>query len=65
MWIWTDVLQNPRDKEYQSILLYPGKPTPTIYDKKIFQNKVKCKEYLSTNQTLEKIIEMKTPTPGN
>jgi hypothetical protein len=47
---WTDMLQALRDLRSQYSLFYPEKPLVTISgENKIFHDKVKFKQYLSTN----------------
>jgi hypothetical protein len=57
---WADVLQTLRDQKFHLRLLYPAKHTITINgETKVFQYKTKCKQYLSNNPVLERIIEGK------
>jgi hypothetical protein len=59
-WAWADVLQTLRDHRCQPRLLYPAKLTVTIDgENKIFHDKTKFKQYLSTNPALLKALEEK------
>ena len=57
---WTDVLQILREHIWQSRLLYPAKlSTTTDRENKVFHNKVKFKQYLSSKASLQKVLEVK------
>ena len=57
---WTDVIQTLREHKIQSRLLYPAKLSITIdRENKIFHDKTKFTQYLSTNPTLQRIINVK------
>jgi hypothetical protein len=64
---WADVIENLREhkkkkrkKESQSRLLYPAKLSITIErETKIFHDKTKFTQYLSTNTVLLRIIDQK------
>jgi hypothetical protein len=57
---WTDVIQTLREHKCQPRLLYPTKLSITIDgETKIFQDKTKFKQYLSTNPALQRIIDGK------
>jgi hypothetical protein len=48
---WTDVMQILREDKYQPRLLYPAKLSITIdVETKVFHDKTKFTQYLSTNQ---------------
>jgi hypothetical protein len=50
---WTDVIQTLREHKCQPKLLYPGKLLITIDgETKVFHDKTKFTQYLSTNQAL-------------
>jgi hypothetical protein len=50
---WTDVIQTLREHKCQSRLLYPAKLSITIDgENKIFHDKTKFTQYLSTNSAL-------------
>jgi hypothetical protein len=52
---WTDVLQTRRDHGCHPVLLYPAKFSVTIDgENKIFHDKIKIKQYLSTNPALQR-----------
>jgi hypothetical protein len=54
---WVDVIQTIREHECQPRLLYPAKLSITIDRKtKIFHDKTKFTQYLSTNLSLQRII---------
>jgi hypothetical protein len=54
---WTDVIQTLREQKCQPRLLYPTKLPITIDgETKIFHDKTKFTQYLSTNPALHKII---------
>jgi hypothetical protein len=57
---WTDVIQTLRERKCQPMLLYPAKLSITIDGEiKVFHDKTKFTQYLSTNPALQRII---TPT---
>jgi hypothetical protein len=57
---WTDVIQTLREHKCQTRLLYPLKLSITIdRDTKVFHDKTKFTQYLSTNPTLQKITKGK------
>ena len=57
---WTDVIQTLREHKYQPRLLYPAKLSITIdRENKIFQDKTKFTQYLSTNSALQRIKDGK------
>ena len=57
---WTEVIQNLRKHKCQPRLLYPAKLSITIDgETKIFQDKTKFTQYLSTNPALQRIIKGK------
>ena len=57
---WTNVLQTRRDHEFQSRILHSGKLSITIDEEsKIFHDKNRFKQYLSTNPGLQKVLEGK------
>jgi hypothetical protein len=57
---WADVIQTLREHKCQPRLLYPAKLSITIDEEtKIFHDKTKFTQYLSTNPALEKIIDGK------
>jgi hypothetical protein len=59
----TDVLQTLREHKCQPRLLYPAKISNTIDgETKIFHDKTKFTQYLSTNPALQRIITEKTNT---
>jgi hypothetical protein len=50
---WTDVIQTLREHKCQSRLQYPAKLSITIDgEKKVFHDKTKFTQYLSTNPVL-------------
>jgi hypothetical protein len=54
---WTDVIQTLRKHKCQSRLLYPAKLSITIdRETKVFHDKTKFTQYLSTNPVLQRII---------
>ena len=60
---WTDVLQTVREQKCQPKILYPEKPENTIDgETKIFQEKTKLNQNLSTNPALQKIVEENSNT---
>jgi hypothetical protein len=57
---WTDVIQNLREHKCQPRLLYPAKFSITIEgETKVFHEKNKFTQYLSTNPTLQRILKRK------
>jgi hypothetical protein len=57
---WADVIQTLREHKFQRRLLYPTKLSITIDRKnKIFHDKTKFTQYLSTNPALQWIIDGK------
>jgi hypothetical protein len=57
---WSEVMQTLREHKCQPRLLYPEKLSINIEaENKIFQDKTKFKQYLSTNPALQKIPEEK------
>jgi hypothetical protein len=57
---WADVIQALRDHKCQPRLLYPTKVSITIDgETKVFQEKTKFTQYLSTNPVLQSIIKGK------
>jgi hypothetical protein len=57
---YTDVMQTLREHKCQPTLLYPAKFSINIDEEiKIFQDKTKFKQYLSTNPALQRILEGK------
>jgi hypothetical protein len=57
---WTDIMQTLREHNCHSRLLYSTELSITIdRETKIFYNKIKFKQYISTNPTLQKIMEGK------
>jgi hypothetical protein len=57
---WTDVKQNLREHKCQPRLLYPTKLSITIHGKtKVFHDKTKFTQYISTNPALHRIIKGK------
>jgi len=57
---WTDVIQTLREHKCQPRLLYPEKLSTNIDgETKIFHEKTKFTQYLSTNSALQKIISGK------
>ena len=60
---WINVLQKLRDQGLQPRLLYPAMLAFTIDgESKIFQDKNRFKEYVTTNPALKKILEKKSQT---
>ena len=54
---WTDVIQTLREHKCQPRLLYPAKLSITIdVETKVFYNKTKFTQYLSTNPALQRIL---------
>ena len=57
---WSEVMQTLREHKCQPRLLYPAKLSINIDgENKIFQDKTKFKQYLSTNRALQRILEGK------
>jgi hypothetical protein len=57
---WADLIQILRENKCQSRLLYPAKLSITIDgEAKIFYEKTKFTQYLSTNPALQRIIDEK------
>ena len=57
---WTDIIQTSREHKCQPRLLYSAKLSITIDgENKIFQDKNKFTQYLSTNPALQRIIDGK------
>jgi hypothetical protein len=57
---WADVIQNLREHKCQPRLLYPAKLSITIDgENKIFHDKTKFTQYLSTNPALQRKINEK------
>jgi hypothetical protein len=57
---WTDVIQTLREHKYHHRLLYPAKLSITIDgESKVFHDKIKFTQYLSTNPALQRIITEK------
>jgi hypothetical protein len=57
---WSEVMQTLREHKCQPRLFYPAKLSINIDEEnKIFQEKTKFKEYLSTNLALQRILEGK------
>jgi hypothetical protein len=62
---WTDGIHTLREHKYQSRLLYPAKLSITIGgETKVFYDKTKITQYLSTNLALERIIKGKLQHKG-
>ena len=60
---WEDVMQTPREQNYQPRLLYPAKLSITIHgETKVFQDKTKFTHYISMNPALQRIITEKKKT---
>jgi hypothetical protein len=54
---WTDVIQTLREHKCQPRLLYPAKLSITIDgETKVFHDKTRFTQYLSTNPALQRII---------
>ena len=63
---WTDLIQTLRDHKCQPRLLYPANLSITIDgETKIFHNKNKFTQYLSTNPALQRIDGKLQPKEGN
>jgi len=57
---WADVIQTVREHKCQSKLLYPAKLSINVDgEAKIFHDKTKFIQYLSTNPALQRIINFK------
>jgi hypothetical protein len=57
---WVDVIQNLREHKCQPRQLYPAKLSITTDEEtKIFHEKNKYTQYLSTNPVLQRIVEGK------
>lgn len=57
-WSWKDILQTLNDHKCQTRLQQPEKlPITRDRENKIFYNKSKSKQYLSTNTALQKVLE--------
>jgi hypothetical protein len=57
---WADVIQTLREHKCHPRLLYPAKLSITIDgETKIFHDKIKFIQYLSTNPALQRIIDRK------
>jgi hypothetical protein len=57
---WADLIQTLREHKCQPRLLYPAKLSITMDgETKIFHDKSKCTQYLSTNPTLQMLIDGK------
>jgi hypothetical protein len=57
---WADVIQTLREHKFQPRLLHPAKLSITIDGEiKIFHDKTKFTQYLSTNPVLQRIIDGK------
>jgi hypothetical protein len=57
---WTDVIQTLREHKCQPRLIYPAKLSITIDgETKVFYDKTKFTQYLSTNPALQRMIKGK------
>jgi hypothetical protein len=57
---WTEVIQTLREHKCLPRLLYPDKFSITIHgETKVFHDKTKFTQYLSTNPALQRIIKGK------
>jgi hypothetical protein len=57
---WTNIIQTQREHEHQPRLLYPAKLSNTIIgETKVFHDKTKSTQHLSTNPALQRIIKGK------
>jgi hypothetical protein len=57
---WADLIQNLREQKCQVRILYPAKLSITTYgETKIFHDKTKFKQNLSTNPALQRTIDGK------
>jgi hypothetical protein len=55
---WTEFIQTQRENIFQPRLLYPEKLSVTMEgDTKVFHDKNKFTQYLSTNPALQRIIK--------
>jgi hypothetical protein len=62
---WADVIQTLREHKCQHRLLYPAKLSITIdVETKIFHDKTKFIQYLSTNPGLQRILKGKLQNQG-
>jgi hypothetical protein len=62
---WTDVMQTLREHKWKPRLLYPDKLSITIDgETKVFYDKTKFTQYLSTNPALQRIRQGKTQAQG-
>jgi hypothetical protein len=62
---WADLIQTLRDNKCQPRLLYPAKLPITIDgENKVFHDKTKFTQYLSTNIALQRIIKGKLQHKG-
>lgn len=59
---WTDVVQTLRDHRSQHRHLQPEKLSIKDGENKIFHDKIKIKQYLSTTPALKKMLKGTTPT---
>jgi hypothetical protein len=58
-------MQTPREHKCQPRILYPAKLSITRDgETKVFHDKTKFTQYLSTNPALQRIIKGKKPTQG-
>jgi hypothetical protein len=63
---WVDIIQTLREYKCQPRLLYPAKVTIIIDgETKVFHNKNKFTQYLSTNPALQRIDGKLQPKEGN
>jgi hypothetical protein len=63
---WADVIQTLREHKCQPRLLYPAKISITKQgETKIFYDKIKFTQYLSTNPALQRIIDIKLQQKEN
>jgi hypothetical protein len=57
---WSEVMQTLREHKFQPRLIYPTKLSINIDgETRIFQDKTKFKQYLSTNSSLQRILKGK------
>jgi hypothetical protein len=57
---WTDVIKTIREHKGQPRLIYPGKLLITVDgETKVFHDKTKFTQYLSTNPAFQRIIKGK------
>jgi hypothetical protein len=55
---WKDAIQTLREHKCQPRLLYPGKCSITIdRETKVFHDKAKFTQYLSSNPALQRIVK--------